>query len=349
MLQKFEIAGLQCACATSAANDKIAYILYPMDMLSDWLPTASEKYGVNIVVITGMDWQNVFSPWAAPGVPKGTEAFKGESPEFLKLLQEKVVPQVEAKLGMKGDVRRSLVGVSMSGLFTLWQWMICDTFHDIASLSGSFWYEGFLDWMKSRKIPAKSGKAYFLLGDQEPKTKVKGFSTVGVNTQEIVELLRAAGIDVEFQSVPGNHYSDPIPRLDKAFTALYLNRGGDKKSELEGTGIVSEKLVEGSNAWDGSPLPAYPQGHPVVSIYKYIFPPHAVTNQHLHEVINCGVVLSGTLTIVNEDGTSHDFKAGEAFVETDGKAHHGENRGDVDAIVIMFYAGDGTTPLSTPI
>ncbi|MDE6638872.1 MAG: hypothetical protein K2K32_11640 [Muribaculaceae bacterium] len=41
----------------------------------------------------------------------------------------------------------------MSGLFALWQWMVCDTFRNIASLSGSFWYEGFMEWMKSRTIP----------------------------------------------------------------------------------------------------------------------------------------------------------------------------------------------------
>lgn len=121
-----------------------------------------------------------------------------------------------------------------------------------------------------------------------------------------------------------------------------------KKSELEGTGIVSEKLVETSTAWDGSPLPSYPSGTPVVSIYKYVFPPHTITNPHFHKIINCGVVLSGTLTIVSENGTSHDFKAGEPLVETDGEIHHGENRGDVDAVVIMFYAGDGKTQLSIP-
>lgn len=208
-------------CNTIDDKKKIAYILYPMDMLSYWIVTTSEKYNTNIVVITGMDWQNVFSPWSAPGVPKGDEDFKGESPEFLKELQEKVIPRIEKALGMDTDVDRSLIGVSMSGLFALWQWMECDTFNNIASLSGSFWYEGFLDWMKSIKIPSKSGKGFFLLGDKESKSKVKAFNTVGENTKEILTILKNAGIDVEFQSVPGDHYSDPIPRLEQAFVALY--------------------------------------------------------------------------------------------------------------------------------
>ncbi len=221
MAHKIGIDKLTCICSTAGSKNKIAYILYPMDMLADWIEQAAEKYDVTIVVVTGMDWQNVFSPWASKGVPKGTPDFKGESPDFLKLLQQKVIPAVETTVGVRSDIERTLVGVSMSGLFALWQWLVCDTFQNIASLSGSFWYEGFLDWMKSRVIPSKSGSAFFLLGDKESQSKTKAFDIVGQNTQEIISLLRAHGIHTEFESVPGNHYADPIPRLDRAFTALY--------------------------------------------------------------------------------------------------------------------------------
>ncbi len=192
-------------------------------MPGDWIEPASERYGVTIVAVTGMDWQNVFSPWPAKGVPAGTDDFKGEASEFLKLLQQELIPAAETALGFGPDIERTLVGVSMSGLFTLWQWMICATFQNIASLSGSFWYEGFIDWMRSRSIPPKSGAAFFLLGDKESKSKIKEFDAVGPNTREIISLLRGAGIHAEFESVPGNHYADPIPRLDKAFSALYLH------------------------------------------------------------------------------------------------------------------------------
>lgn len=192
-----------------------------MDFLGDWIESAAEKYSVTIIEVTGMDWQNVFSPWPAPGVPKGDPDFKGESPEFLKLLQTKVIPEIERTLMMDSNVERNLVGVSMSGLFTLWQWMECDTFNNIASLSGSFWYEGFIDWMEKIEIPQKSGMAFFLLGDKESMSNVKAYNTVGVNTAEIIKLFKSTGIRTVFESVPGNHFADPIPRLDRAFAALY--------------------------------------------------------------------------------------------------------------------------------
>lgn len=221
MTKKIDIENLSCLCISAVRKDKIAYILYPMDMLGNWIETAAEKYGVTIIVITGMDWQNVFSPWPAPGVPKGDPDFKGKSPDFLKTLQEKIIPQIENTLNIDKNAERNLIGVSMSGLFALWQWMVCDTFNSIASLSGSFWYESFVDWMMKIKIPHKTGMGFFLLGEQEPRSNVKAFNSVGVNTDEIVRLLKAAGIKVEFESVPGNHFSDPIPRLEKAFNALY--------------------------------------------------------------------------------------------------------------------------------
>ncbi len=221
MIQNLEIAGLKCMCSRSDNKGRIAYILYPMNILSDWITLASEKYDTTIVAITGMDWQNVFSPWPAKGVPAGDGDFKGESPEFLKTLTHNVIPQVEGVLGLGQDVERTLVGVSMSGLFALWQWMVCDTFVNIGSLSGSFWYEGFVNWMKNIAIPAKKGRGFFLLGDQESKTNVKEFRSVASDTAEVIALLKDAGIDVEFESVPGNHFSDPIPRLDLAFSAIY--------------------------------------------------------------------------------------------------------------------------------
>lgn len=221
MIRKFEIEGLACHCVKGGTGNKIAYVLYPVDMLDDWIVSVASKYGVTIAVITGMDWESAFSPWPAKGVPAGSADFKGESGAFLQTLTQKVVPQIEQALIMAEDVERILVGVSMSGLFALWEWMIDDTFTNIASLSGSFWYEGFIEWISNRPIPHKSGKAFFLLGDKESAPKVKAFNTVGANTQAIVALLKKNGIKVDFESVPGNHYSNPLPRLNAAFAAIF--------------------------------------------------------------------------------------------------------------------------------
>ncbi len=69
MIQKIKVGKLNCQYCEIKNSEKIAYILYPMNILSDWIEPASEKYNVTIVVVTGMDWESAFSPWQAKGVP----------------------------------------------------------------------------------------------------------------------------------------------------------------------------------------------------------------------------------------------------------------------------------------
>ncbi|MCM1483314.1 MAG: hypothetical protein NC043_03190 [Muribaculaceae bacterium] len=219
--QEFDINGLKCLCCKAKECDRITYILYPMDILGHWIGPATQYFGTSIVVITGMDWDNALTPWPAKGVPKGCPDFKGHAAEFLKFLGE-VVRDIEGKLGLADmHMQRSLVGVSLSGLFTLWQWPQSNLFRNIASLSGSLWYEGFMDWFQEQSFDGKSGMAYFLLGDKESTTSVKAFKSVGCNTEKIVSALKSDGITTIYETVPGNHYEQPIERLNRAMSSLH--------------------------------------------------------------------------------------------------------------------------------
>lgn len=130
-------------------------------------------------------------------------------------------PEVERRMNLGAAVERTLAGVSLSGLFTLWQWMSNSLFCNIISLSGSFWYDGFVTWIKSLPVPKKPGRAYFLLGSLEAKTKVKAFQPVQTETVEIVDYLHDNGISDIFELVPGNHYQFPEQRLDRAFARMF--------------------------------------------------------------------------------------------------------------------------------
>lgn len=205
---------LHCIKSNSSV---ISYILYPMDMLRVWAPTAASHYYTSIACISGMDWDNDLSPWPAPGQPPGSADFQGHAEQFLQKLSGKVVPQVENALGLVNP-HRVLVGVSMSGLFTLWQRFLSPTFPTIVSLSGSFWYSGFAGWVERQPAPTPCGNIYMSLGNKESQSPVKAFRRVADDTQRIYQHLLSIGVPTTFESVPGNHYADPIPRLDKAFS-----------------------------------------------------------------------------------------------------------------------------------
>ncbi|MCM1077382.1 MAG: hypothetical protein NC411_08500 [Bacteroides sp.] len=219
MSQEIVSNGMNCLYSLCADSPRVVYQLYPMDILQQWIDAASRRYSTSIIVITGMDWNNDLTPWPAKGVPKGCPDFEGKAPQFLMRL-EHVVKEIESHIGLTAVEERTLAGVSLSGLFTLWQWAQCELFHNILSLSGSFWYDGFIDWFKSRSFKGKNGFAYFLLGDKEAKSTVRAFDSVAVNTETIVRLLKEQGVRVEYDTVPGNHYQYPIPRLDRAMSAL---------------------------------------------------------------------------------------------------------------------------------
>lgn len=216
----FTIANLNIR-TIAGSTDRICYLLYPFDRLEEWTERAAPEFGVSIAVVTGMDWDNDLTPWPAKGQPPGSPDFKGNAAEFLSVLVSEVVPEVERRMNLGADVERTLAGVSLSGLFTLWQWMSNNLFTNIISLSGSFWYDGFVSWIKNRPVPKKTGRAYFLLGNLEARTKVKAFQPVQTDTVEIVGYLHDNGISDTFELVPGNHYQFPEQRLDRAFARMF--------------------------------------------------------------------------------------------------------------------------------
>lgn len=216
-----QIGKLKCLWSRITDSKRVVYILYPMDsILTEWIDSAANRYGCSIAVVTGMDWDNDLTPWPAPGVPDGSPDFKGLAPEFLKTLQNELIPEMSRQMQLPEEVAYDLVGVSLSGLFALWQWMECDTFHSIACISGSFWYKDFVQWLSTQAIPQKSGCAYFSLGDQESKSPVKAFQSVATDTQSVISTLNAHGLRTEFRSVAGNHFQHPIERLEFAFQFL---------------------------------------------------------------------------------------------------------------------------------
>lgn len=219
-MKTFTIQNLKIS-ASAVNSSRICYILSPFDELDGWAQQASLYYGVSIVVITGIDWDNALTPWKAKGVPTGSPDFEGEAAGFLSLLRGKVIPVVEKQLNISPNPERTLTGVSLSGLFTLWQWLECDEFQNIISISGSFWYEGFVKWVESVNIPAKKGRAYFLLGNKEAQTPVPQFRSVQTDTVEIVRYLREHGIDISFELVPGNHYQYGLQRLERSFAWMF--------------------------------------------------------------------------------------------------------------------------------
>ncbi len=78
--------------------------------------------------------------------------------------------------------------------------------------------------------------------------------------------------------------------------------------------IVAETLMRSTTSWNGDALPAYPEGTPEISILKFTIPAGATLPSHLHTVINAGILLSGSLTVVSEDQDELHLKPGDTLI-----------------------------------
>jgi quercetin dioxygenase-like cupin family protein len=108
-------------------------------------------------------------------------------------------------------------------------------------------------------------------------------------------------------------------------------------------GVAVDVLSKTSVSWDGKALPDYTNAKPEITILRIKIPPGAVLPMHKHGVINAGVLLSGELTVITEEGRTLHLKEGQAIVEVVNTWHYGKNEGNKLAEIIVFYAGKADT------
>lgn len=117
------------------------------------------------------------------------------------------------------------------------------------------------------------------------------------------------------------------------------NRYTTEESETSATTTV--KLLDGvTTSWDGADLIDYPTGNASITLLKITVAPNSQLPLHYHPVINVGYMLEGSLTVTDDKGNTLIINAGDPIIETVNTIHYGENRGDTDAVILVFYAGE---------
>jgi quercetin dioxygenase-like cupin family protein len=114
----------------------------------------------------------------------------------------------------------------------------------------------------------------------------------------------------------------------------------------DSSGVTVSTLVKADSSWDGTPLPAYPNAKPEITILRITIPPGVALPLHQHPVINAVVLVSGELTVVTEDHRTKHLNAGDAIVEIVGKWHYGKSTGKDPAVILAFYAGVVDKPVT---
>ena len=206
------------------SSNKICYMILPEGIkgdLHDGLKGLSGKYGVSIVVLEDVNWNDDLTPWPAEGVFKKEKPFGGKAATFLNKLTNEIIPEAEKNLEIE-NAERTLLGVSLSGLFAVWSAFNTNAFTNIISLSGSLWYDGFVEWMKEQTPSPQLEKVCMLLGEKEKNAKEKRMATVEESTLAAANFLKEkTSASVTFELVEGTHFSPIMPRLERAFEVVY--------------------------------------------------------------------------------------------------------------------------------
>ena len=98
-----------------------------------------------LVAVSGLKWEHDMAPWDIPPLSKKSTPCIGGADDYLQLLREEIMPRAEKMAD--GVSWRGLAGYSLAGLFTVYSLYRTDLFSRIASVSGSLWFPGLMDYI----------------------------------------------------------------------------------------------------------------------------------------------------------------------------------------------------------
>ena len=119
------------------------------------------EYGcpdLTLVSISDLSWNHDMAPWDIPSVFEKDTPCTGGADNYLQLLTEEIMPRAE-KL-VHGVSWRGLAGYSLAGLFAVYSLYRTAVFSRIASMSGSLWFPGLMEYIASHEMKRLPECAY---------------------------------------------------------------------------------------------------------------------------------------------------------------------------------------------
>ena len=172
----------------------------------------------SLVTVSGLAWDRELTPWPASATRAGQADYGGEARDHLRLLTEDVVPRALAALAADSGDGPMLVlaGYSLAGLFATWAAFNTSLFRRTASVSGSLWYPGFVDYVRDHELAPTVERMYFSVGNRERKVPNRTMRSVQDDTIRIRSLVEERGVRTTFDLNSGNHFTGFARRMRKA-------------------------------------------------------------------------------------------------------------------------------------
>ena len=166
-------------------------------------------------------WEDTLSPWRAERAFRGGADFGCGADDHVRALEARILPELRAALDAP-DAPCYIAGYSFAGLFALYALYRTDAFVGAASVSGSLWFPGFLDFARSAEKKRRPRRLYLSLGDREGRAKNPRLATVEAATRGFYAHCATQGVDCLFEMNPGNHFAEPNLRLAKGIRWMLM-------------------------------------------------------------------------------------------------------------------------------
>lgn len=177
--------------------------------------------GLRCTVIPVMvdGWEARLTPWPAPALYREEDDYAGGAAETLAWLVDEELPRRERELELS-PASYAIAGYSLAGLFALYAFLHDGRFAAVGCLSGSLWYDGWLQHLCGLDVATEGRYAYLSLGSKEKRASQARLKQVEERTAACVEELRSRGLRTDFVLNPGGHLTRVGARTRDGLLAL---------------------------------------------------------------------------------------------------------------------------------
>lgn len=156
-------------------NFAVAYIHDGGDLLYMQLATMTELMAggklaqIIFVGIAAEQRLDDYTPWPASALAAGYRDFGGKGNQYLAFVVNELKPHIDRQYRTCiGPEHTGIIGASLGGLISFYAlYLYPEVFGKFGSISGSFWYEGFIEFMKENQLMNKKSRIYMDVGSRE--------------------------------------------------------------------------------------------------------------------------------------------------------------------------------------
>jgi len=187
-----------------------------------------------IVAVKPHDRRDEYTPWPAGAIFPGAAGFGGEGHSYLADMVQHIKGYVDTAYDTLPEPEHTGIGgCSFGGLISIYAlYQFPHVFGKLALVSASFWYEGFIDYMRGQTITSNP-QVYMYVGELEGVYKTNLQRRMVELTRQANEILGESGIEKKrllFESDPNGTHDDLFfaPRMIRALLWLFPDDGEER-------------------------------------------------------------------------------------------------------------------------